>query len=34
MHKTAERRGIPFNAIEQNYDDLERSMLDEFYTNT
>ncbi|WP_418252164.1 hypothetical protein [Gordonibacter urolithinfaciens] len=31
MHKTAERRGIPFNAIEQNYDDLERSMLDEFY---
>ncbi|MGF7077158.1 hypothetical protein [Mucilaginibacter sp. 3215] len=32
IHKVAEVKGIAFDEIEKNYDDLERIMLDEFYS--
>ncbi|UVC07231.1 hypothetical protein IHQ71_18670 [Rhizobium sp. TH2] len=31
IHKSAELNGVPFAEIEQNYDTLERKMLDEFF---
>lgn len=31
IHQTAERRRIPFDQIEQHYDDLEREMLTAFF---
>jgi hypothetical protein len=31
IHKVAEIKGIPFDQIETNYNELERIMLDEFY---
>lgn len=33
IHKVAEQRHIEFTSIEQNYDSLEREMLDEFYNH-
>lgn len=32
MHKVAEKKHIPTDNIEAQYDDLERTMLDEFFT--
>ncbi|WP_084462757.1 hypothetical protein [Oceanibaculum pacificum] len=33
IHQTAERRGIPFDRIEQHYDELEQEMLDNFFAH-
>ena len=33
IHQVAEERRIPFNQIEAHYDQLEREMLDRFYTH-
>jgi len=31
IHKIAELKGVPFDEIEKNYNQLEREMLDEFF---
>jgi hypothetical protein len=31
IHRVAEREGVPLDGIEARYDDLERTMLDEFF---
>ncbi|KAF1303703.1 hypothetical protein [Enterococcus sp. JM9B] len=31
IHKTAEIKGIPFSEIENNYDEIEKAMLDKFF---
>src|ERR1700736_5002634 len=33
IHQIAERRRLPFDQIEQHYDDLEREMLADFFAH-
>jgi hypothetical protein len=32
IHRSAERRGVPFDRIVEHYDELEKEMLEEFFT--